>query len=152
MKYLVFAGAFLVLLLLFGCTGGAGEKKTGVIDSADLSGFIFSTGEALNAGEDHNWENVDISAEPWCTTQAGMCGNWSSVGKKELEDVTKIPTSGFISEKFDNCMDIKEGYAYVVKTKDGSYAKMKIISDEYTEKESRCDHKITFEYMYPFSE
>ncbi len=149
MEKVLVIGLFAMLLSVCGLEGqgGAGTgEKTIVLDSSDpqRSAFSFSKGEYAE------WMEGDISNEPWCTEDPGICGNWVDLGAVQLNEIgaEDIPDSGYLSEGgYVDCEYVKVGHTYINKNEDGTYYAFEIIDDEYSESESECNHKTTIKYV-----
>ncbi len=124
----------------------AGEIRQIVLDNKNI-GYDFATGKIRT---DHT-PDPDVLNEPWCTALPALCGNWAKTGKSRLEDVTSPPASGYTSDGKDyiDCVEAPLKEVLVFKLKNGEYAKLMIIKDEFTKSNNVCQHKITCFVEYP---
>ena len=131
-------------------SSSGGKVQTIVLTSDGRQNcYSFKSGK-ING--DHN--NADIIIEPWCTQDAGVCGNWALTNQSSMSAVTSAPSSGYISDGkgFIDCQTIPANNVAVVKLKDGSYAKMMIQKTIYTNSQSQnppCKHVTTILVEYP---
>jgi len=124
-----------------------GSVKQIVLDNSN-SGYDFATG---NVRDGHKAPDPDILNEPWCTPLPALCGNWAKTGKSKIEEVTAPPTSGYISDGLDymNCKEAPLNEVLVFKLKNGTYAKVLVVKDEFTKTGNGCQHKISCMVQYP---
>lgn len=96
-------------------------------------------------------EDADILNEPWCTQLPALCGNWARTGKKQLNQVTSPPASGYISDglSYTDCQQVPINEVLVFKLKDGTYGKVIVVNDNYSKTNSACNHDITLLVEYP---
>ncbi len=126
------------------------SAKTIVLISAKQSCYSFKTAKVHN---DHN--TADIMVEPWCTEEAGVCGNWVATQQTSWDAVTSPPASGYISDVagYTDCQIMPTGKVVVVKLNDGTYAKILIVKTEFSKIQNSdrpCQHKTTIKVQYPF--
>lgn len=124
---------------------GDSSLKTVELDSETASGIDLSTGKIYPK---YN-KKMDLFVEPWCTDNPGICGNWVNTHKGNFDEVTSVPSTGYLSDNagYMDCQEVVLNKVYVNKNKDGTYTKFKIISDDYRKSDSGCQHKITMEYI-----
>lgn len=129
-------------------TSTASVKKIVLTSGGNQFCYHFKSGK-ING--DHN--SADIFIEPWCTEEAGVCGNWVLTNYSDFSAVTSPPASGYISEKgFVDCQNMPANKVAVVKLSDGTYAKMMIQKTEFTQSQSQnppCKHVTTIMVQYP---
>ena len=92
--------------------------------------------------------------EPWCTQDAGVCGNWVLTNQSNMSAVTSAPSSGYISDGtgYMDCQILPTNNVAVVKLKDGSYAKIMIQKTNFSNSQSQnppCKHVTTILVEYP---
>lgn len=106
---------------------------------------------SFKKGKINSHDNADIMNEPWCTELPALCGNWAKTGKSQLSQVTSAPSSGYISDNsgYMDCQQVPLNEVLVFKLKDGTYAKVIIVNDQFSKTSSGCDHKITLNIEYP---
>lgn len=126
------------------------KAKTIILTSAIQSCYSFKTGKVHN---DHN--SADIMVEPWCTEEAGVCGNWVATQQSDWNAVTSPPNSGYISDAsgYTDCQIMPTGKVVVVKLSDGAFAKILIVKTEFSKIQNSdrpCQHKTTIKVQYPF--
>jgi len=111
---------------------------------------------SFKSGKIHNvWKDADIKTEPWCTKEAGVCGNWVLTNETDMDAVTSPPTNGYISDVagFEDCQMMPRNKVVVVKLNDGTYAKMKIINTvlkKVPNAQTPCQQTVTILVQYPF--
>ncbi len=95
--------------------------------------------------ETYDINNYDISAEPWCTSQPGLCGNYVQVSATSLNDISNIPTSGYLSDEagFEDCDYVEVNKVYINKNRDGSYTAFIITNATKT---GNCDWNLEIQY------
>ncbi len=123
-------------------TGALGEIHRVTLDTNGAMAVKFSTGE-VKAGWSNGWEDVDLSAEPWCVDYPALLGHYVDIGEMSIEDVTvdDVPSSGYPSDEVGG--EIKAGHVYVNRNADGTYTVFALVSHEKT---SECSHRITIAY------
>jgi hypothetical protein len=96
-------------------------------------------------------KQADLMNEPWCTERPALCGNWARTGMHHLAEVTEPPASGYISDKtsYTDCKEIPLNEVLVFKLKDGTYAKVLVVSDDFSRTTSGCNHTIKLKISYP---
>jgi len=124
-------------------------KKVVLISAGAQSCYSFKSGKIHG---DHL--QGDIMVEPWCTEDAGVCGNWVLTQQSDMNAVTSAPASGYISDGkgFVDCQNMPANNVAVIKLKDGTYAKMMIVKTEFSKSQSQnppCQHKTTILVEYP---
>ncbi|NOR88607.1 MAG: hypothetical protein GQ527_13470, partial [Bacteroidales bacterium] len=112
--------------------------------------YSFKSGKAH-----HDHENADLMIEPWCTEEAGVCGNWLATNESNMDAVTSPPTSGYISDLagYTDCQLMPTNRVVIVKLADGSFAKIMIVNLEFSKiqnSDKPCQHKATIKVQYPF--
>ena len=121
-----------------------GEIKNLVLSTQGYENNFFSfVSENYN-----NIENYDISAEPWCTPQPALCGNYVQVSAGSLNEITNIPTSGYLSDEagFEDCANVEVNKVYINKNRDGSYTAFMITNATQIETTSSCDWNLEIQY------
>ncbi|MCD6180477.1 MAG: hypothetical protein J7K39_11305 [Bacteroidales bacterium] len=98
-----------------------------------------------------SYDDADLLNEPWCTEFPALCGNWVKTGKSQLNQVNSAPALGYISDGkgFTDCQQVPVNEVLVFKLKDGTYAKVLIIKDQFSKTNNRCNHDITLQIIYP---
>lgn len=96
-------------------------------------------------------DDADLLNEPWCTEFPALCGNWVKTGKQRLNQVNSAPSSGYISDQtsYMDCQQVPLNDVLVFKLKDGTYAKVLIVDDQYSSTSNGCNHNITLHIVYP---
>jgi hypothetical protein len=131
-------------------SSSSSNVKTIVLTSGgSKSCYSFKNGKIHG---DHN--NADIMVEPWCTADAGVCGNWVLTNQTNMSAVSSPPTSGYISDGkgYTDCQILPANNVAVVKLSDGSYAKMMIQKTNFSNSQSQnppCQHITTILVEYP---
>ena len=126
------------------------KAKTIVLTSNKQNCYSFKSGKIHH---DHN--SADIIVEPWCTEEAGVCGNWVATQQSNWNAVTSPPASGYISDiaGYTDCQIMPTGKIVIVKLTDGTFAKILIIKTEFSKIQNSnmpCQHKTTIKVQYPF--
>jgi len=132
-------------------SSASGSVKKIVLISDGQHGFY-----SFKSGKIHNvWDDADIKTEPWCTDEAGVCGNWVATNETDMDAVTSPPSSGYISDVagYEDCQLMPTNKVVVVKLKDGTYAKIKIINvvlKKVQNSQYPCQQTTTMLVQYPF--
>ncbi|ASJ06034.1 calcium-binding protein [Thermococcus pacificus] len=123
-------------------TGTLGKIHRVTLDTDGAMAVKFSTGE-VKASWTSGWEDVDLSAEPWCVDYPALLGHYVDIGEMSLDEVTinDIPSSGYPSSEVGE--EVKAGHVYVNKNSDGTYTVFALVSHEKT---GDCSHRITIAY------
>jgi len=125
-------------------------KKVVLVSDRQHGYYTFKTGKIHGV-----WKEADIKLEPWCTEDAGVCGNWVVTNETDMDAVTSPPSSGYISDKagFEDCQMMPKNKVVVVKLTDGTYAKIKIIDtklEKVDNSQNPCQQTVTMLVQYPF--
>jgi hypothetical protein len=132
-------------------SSASGSVKKIVLISDGQHGFY-----SFKSGKIHNvWDDADIKTEPWCTEDAGVCGNWLATNETDMDAVISPPSSGYISDVagYEDCQLMPKNKVVVVKLKDGTYAKIKIINvvlKKIQNSQYPCQQTTTMLVQYPF--
>jgi len=138
--------ALFLSLLLLGCPGSPApsEKGSAVLDTRGAACYDFST-PALFDCPDYP-ELADLELVGKCEGRPLMRGEWMHLGEGELAGVRSVPADADFSGSEDYS---RMGHVYIVKTREGGYAKMKITGlvslKEFT---GTCDWQMTIDYVY----
>lgn len=147
----MFIAMLLVLGLVFSSSG------TTTLQWPNSAYFNFYPGETIsydeylasNPTEDPS-AIYDIALEPW--DKPGWCANHIDMGAVNLDSLEYPPSSGYSDDElgFADCSYIEQGHAYWVKTRDGKYAKIKVIEATHLGVDDTYGHinKVTFSWEY----
>jgi hypothetical protein len=124
-----------------------GGVKTAIIDSAEGGCFFFASGSTTCVDGP-----ADVMVEPWCTELPGLCGDYLVTSSTSLDDPATPPESGYCVDElgYENCEQMPLNTVIVFRLSDGTYGKGRVTGDVYTEDDTSCNHRVTFEYVYPF--
>ncbi len=114
--------------------------KNLTLDTTNMNNFAFSF--VTESYSDSS--NYDISAEPWCTSTPGLCGNYVETNSTSLDNIPNIPSSGYLSDTagFEDCANVNPNKVYINKNRDGSYTAFIITNSTKT----KCDWNLTIQY------
>ena len=116
----------------------SGQVKDLVLDTRRDYAFSF-------VSETYDRKNYDISAESWCTPKPGLCGNYVQVNATSINDISNIPTSGYLSDKagYEDCANVEVNKVYINKNRDGSYTAFIITNATNT---GNCNWNLKIKY------
>jgi len=125
------------------------KKSSGKVKTVKLGGANNYYNFKKGIVKSH--DKADLLNEPWCTEFPALCGNWVRTGKSQLSQVNSAPSSGYISDNtsYMDCQQVPVNEVLVFKLKDGTYAKVLIIDDQFSKTSSGCNHAITLQIVYP---
>ncbi|MDD2655312.1 MAG: hypothetical protein PHQ80_01450 [Candidatus ainarchaeum sp.] len=138
-----------VMALAFSAAGTTTMQWPGSAFFRFSDGAPVSYDAAIAAGGDVQAE-YDIALEPW--NRPAWCTNFIDMGEVELESLAAPPQSGYNDDTqgFMDCTDVEAGHAYWIKTRDGKYAKVKVMEATYlgTDPTHGNMNRITFDWVY----
>lgn len=87
-----------------------------------------------------------IYSEPWCTELPALCGSYEVTEFSSFASLSEAP----IGDYEEDCSELPLNKVIVFKLGDGTYALIKIVSDEYNMVEGEyCEHIVTLMINYP---
>ena len=119
-------------------------------NTSAIKGLVLNTQGYENnffsfVSESYDVDNYDISAEPWCTPQPALCGNYVEVNANSLDGISTIPTSGYLSDEagFEDCANVEVNKVYINKNRDGSHT---VFIIKNATKTDNCDWNLEIQY------